>query len=173
MNPDTVKLNTAVPTEPQAANAEHFQCPRCAARMNYTPDGTALVCEYCRYRQELAAPENQVAVEFGFGGIEQDFIAALATAKGHLQPVATRTLFCQGCGIELVLPPESISITCPYCDSVYVAEAAETREILPPQALIPFSVNEDAARQALIAWFKQHKIYQRTYSGHSTITDVI
>ena len=72
----------------------------------------------------------------------------------------THHLACQGCGIELVLPPESISITCPYCDSVYVAEAAETREILPPQALIPFSVNEDAARQALIAWFKQHKIYR-------------
>lgn len=166
INPDTVKAETlalsgaevAVPVEPQAAQAEHFQCPRCAARMNYTPDGTALVCEYCRYRQELAAPENQVAVEYGFGGIEQDFIAALATARGHLQPVAMRTLACQGCGIELVLPPAAISVTCPYCDSVYVAEAAETREIAPPQALIPFTVNEDAARKALVVWFQQHKI---------------
>lgn len=158
VNPDTVKSETPAPPEPQAAAAEHFQCPRCAARMNYTPDGTALVCEYCRYRQELAAPENSVPVEYGFGGMEQDFIAALATAKGHLQPVAMRTLSCQGCGIELVLPPEAISVTCPYCDSVYVAEVAETREIVPPQALIPFTVNEDVARKALVAWFKRHKI---------------
>ncbi|MCB9418646.1 MAG: hypothetical protein H6667_02490 [Ardenticatenaceae bacterium] len=158
VDPNTIRVETAVPDEPQAAHAEHFQCPRCAARMNYTPDGTALVCEYCSYRQELNAPENQVTLEYGFGGIEQDFIAALATAKGHLQPVAMRTLSCQGCGIELLLPPEAISATCPYCDSVYVAEAAETREILPPQALIPFTVNQDAARKALVAWFKQHKI---------------
>lgn len=158
INPETVKAETAVPTEPQTANADHFQCPRCAARMNYTPDGTALVCEYCSFRQELDAPENHVAAEYGFGGVEQDFIAALATAKGHLQPVATRALSCQTCGIELILPPESLSVTCPYCDSVYVAEAAETRDIVPPQALIPFSVNEDAARKALAAWFKQHKI---------------
>ena len=158
INPDTVKMETAVLTEPQAANADHFQCPRCAARMNYTPDGTALVCEYCHYRQELDVPEAKVQAEYGFGGMEQDFIAALATAKGHLQPVAMRSLSCQGCGIDLLLPPEVISATCPYCDSVYVAEAAETREILPPQALIPFTVNQDAARKALVSWFKQHKI---------------
>ena len=126
--------------------------------MNYTPDGTALVCEYCHYRQELDVPEAKVQAEYGFGGMEQDFIAALATAKGHLQPVAMRSLSCQGCGIDLLLPPEVISATCPYCDSVYVAEAAETREILPPQALIPFTVNQDAARKALVSWFKQHKI---------------
>jgi DNA-directed RNA polymerase subunit RPC12/RpoP len=158
IDPNTVKAETAVPDQPLTADADHFQCPRCAARMNYTPDGTALVCEYCSFRQELTAEENQVAPEYGIGGIEQDFIAALATARGHLQPVAMRALSCQSCGIELLLPPEAISATCPYCDSVYVAEAAETREILPPQALIPFTVNQDAARKALVGWFKKHKI---------------
>lgn len=144
--------------QPREVESEQFQCPRCAARMNYTPDGKALLCEFCEYRQELDVPEARVQNEFGFGGIEKDFIAALATAKGHSQPVAMRSMQCMGCAIEFLLAPEVLSITCPYCDSVYVTEAAETHEILPPQALIPFSITENDVKRAMRTWFKQHNI---------------
>ncbi len=159
IDPEKIRQEAAAPDQPRTVHAEHMRCPRCAARMNYTPDNQALVCDYCGYRQELILPGVGVRPQFGFGGgIEKDFIAALAAAKGHLQPVATRSLNCQTCGIELVLAPETLSVTCPYCASVYVAEAAETRQILPPQALIPFAVNEDEAKQALRHWFRKRKI---------------
>jgi DNA-directed RNA polymerase subunit RPC12/RpoP len=159
INPDDVKSATAVADDPQPVHAEQFQCPRCAARMNYTADGQALVCGYCDYRQELgngARPDTDG--RFGFGAAEQDFIAALATARGHLQPVAMRAFHCMGCGIEFVLGPEALSMTCPYCDSVYVTEAAETRQIHPPQALLPFAFDEDQVKLALRAWFRAHKV---------------
>ncbi len=158
INPDHVRAETTL-EEPQTIHAEHFQCPRCAARMNYTPDGQALVCGYCDYRQELAdrlRPDTDN--RFGAGAGEQDFIAALATARGHLPPVAMRAFHCMGCGIEFVLGPETLSMTCPYCDSVYVTEAAEARQIHPPQALIPFAFGDDQVKLALRAWFKAHKV---------------
>ena len=156
---DPNKVQVTAPDEPQSVAAEQFQCPRCAARMNYTPDGRALVCEFCSYRQELAAdgPIEEVNT-YGLGGGEQDFIAVLATEKGHVPPVAMRAFHCMGCGVEFVLGPEALSLTCPYCDSVYVTEAAETREIHPPQALIPFAVDEDAVKAGLRAWFKEKKV---------------
>ncbi|MBK8985605.1 MAG: hypothetical protein IPM39_05925 [Chloroflexi bacterium] len=154
---DPNKVAAAAPADPQAVQAEQFQCPRCAARMNYTPDGRALVCTFCRYRQEL--DETAAAVNhYGLGGGEQDFIAVLATEKGHVPPVAMRAFHCMGCGIEFVLGPATLSLTCPYCDSVYVTEAAETQEIHPPQALIPFSITEDEVKMALRTWFKAHKV---------------
>jgi hypothetical protein len=57
-----------------------------------------------------------------------------------------------------VLAPETISLTCPYCDAVYVTDTAESHELVPPHALIPFSVSLDEARMALRLWFKQHRI---------------
>lgn len=158
INPDQLR-ETAVPDDPQSIQAEHFQCPRCAARMNYTTDGRALICEFCSYRQELTAdgPIEEVNT-YGIGGGEQDFIAVLATEKGHVQPVAMRAFHCMGCGIEFVLGPATLSLTCPYCDSVYVTEAAETREIHPPQALIPFAIGIDDVRQRLRVWFKERKV---------------
>ncbi len=164
VDPNEVQRKTAAPGEPRAISPEQFQCPRCAARMNYTPDGRSLRCDFCGYTQSLAEPGSQVQADYGIGGAEQDFIAALATARGHIQPVASRAFQCAGCGVEFVLGPETLSVTCPYCGSVYVTKAAETRQIHPPQALIPFVLNEDDARRAVYAWLKQRKVTRARFS---------
>lgn len=157
INPD--KLVQDVPAETQEAKAEQFRCPRCAGRMNYTPDGKTLRCDFCGYKDDPEAGNAQPhQPDYGIGAMEQDFIAALATAKGHLQAVATRVLQCQSCAVEFTLAPETLSLTCPYCDSVYVTETAETHDIMPPQALIPFATSEGQIRRVLGRWFKKHAI---------------
>ncbi len=156
---DPNHLKQEIPTEKLDAEAEQFKCPRCAGRMNYTPDGERLRCDFCGYEENPNADgEKTYQPRYGMGGIEQDFITALATAKGHLQPVATRVLQCQSCAVEFTLPPETLSLTCPYCDSVYVTKTAETHDIMPPHALIPFATSEGEVRQALGRWFKKHNI---------------
>jgi len=127
--------------------------------MNYTPDGESLICEFCGFTQTLnEASDPHPDAQFGQGAFEQDFTAALATAKGHLQPVNTRTFQCANCAVDFVLTPETLSVTCPYCHGVYVTETAESHEIMPPHALLPFAFDEDKARITLRSWFKQHRI---------------
>ncbi len=157
VDPDRIQPN--IPDEPQTAQAEQFVCPRCSSRMNYTPDGQSLRCEFCGHEQALNEDGADAArTEFGLGGMEQDFVVGLAKASGHVRPVAMRTLQCQGCGVEFVLTPEILSVTCPYCRHVYVTETAETHEILPAQALIPFGVTEGDVKIKLREWFRQQKI---------------
>ncbi len=146
-------------TGPLEADAEQFVCMQCNGRMNYTPDGESLICEFCGFTQtinEVSAPQPEA--QFGQGAFEQDFTAALSTAKGHLQPVNMRTFQCNNCAVDFVLTPEMLSVTCPYCGGVYVTETAESNEIMPPHALLPFAVDADKARFALRNWFKQHRI---------------
>ena len=157
INPNTVQAT--VSDTPLEAQAEEFRCPHCAARIQYNPTtGDSLTCDFCSYTQQVTTASTTQETQFGQGPFEQDFIAAMATAKGHLSPVNMRSFQCQGCAVSFVLSPEAVSLTCPYCDSVYVAETAETNEIMPPNALIPFAVTKDDARQALRHWFKQHNI---------------
>jgi hypothetical protein len=75
-----------------------------------------------------------------------------------VQPVATRSLQCQACAVTFMLAPETISLTCPYCDSVYVTETAETRAIVPPHALIPFAAAADQVAAALKRWLRRHDV---------------
>ncbi|HSH01425.1 MAG TPA: hypothetical protein VLL52_02830 [Anaerolineae bacterium] len=133
-----------------AGQAEQMVCPQCAGRMNFAADERqTLVCEFCGY-EEVMSEAGPVGRHMG----EKDFVVAMATAKGHRPPVDMRTFQCQSCAVEFVLAPEMLSLTCPYCDSVYVTEAAETDEIVPPDGLIPFTVPQDKAERGWLAWVK-------------------
>lgn len=147
-----------VPAEAAPAAAEQMTCPSCGGRMNYKPELQVLQCDFCHFRvspggEKTAGGPKQAALND-----EQDFIVALATTKGHRQPVRMRTMQCKSCAVEFILAPETLSLTCPYCDSVYVVEAAETKEIIPPQGVIPFAVSQEEAERALRAWLREHKI---------------
>jgi DNA-directed RNA polymerase subunit RPC12/RpoP len=144
---DPDRLTTKTASEPVSTSADRFTCPRCGGRMTYTPDGSSLMCEYCESRQRLHPPAGASS-----GTQEDDFILAMATARGHLRPVQQQTFTCGGCGASFLLPPEKLSLTCPYCGSTYVISQPETRELIAPTALIPFVLDSDRAENALAAW---------------------
>ncbi len=144
------------PAPQPAAPTRRYVCTHCGGAMAFTPDGNALTCEYCGQRQWLANVTNGAAIL-----TEQDFTVALATAKGHTKPTATRTIKCQGCGASFVLAPDTISATCAYCGSAYVSEQIETRELIEPEGVVPFAVNRDQALRAVLAWFRAEKLSLR------------
>jgi hypothetical protein len=157
---DPDQLVQSVPAEPVMTGADIFRCYRCNGRMNYTPHNTALICEFCAYEQPLGEDGRPLKREerFGQGLWEQDFAATLAQTQGHVQPVAFRTFNCHNCAVNFVLPPETLSLTCPYCDAVYVTETAETHDLLPPQALLPFALSQEKAAAIWHRWFKKEKL---------------
>jgi len=141
---DPDRLPAAPP--PPDADPKRFLCPNCGGRMTYSPDGRSLQCESCQSRQRFQSGQNPNAAR---PDPEHDFLIAMATARGHLNPQAARTLSCQGCGASFLLPPETLSLDCPYCGSAYVIATAATRDLIAPAGVIPFSVTEAAAAQAV------------------------
>lgn len=146
INPDTLP---AVSTEPERANADRFMCPQCGARMVFAPDGVSLICEHCTRRQVL--PSQGEAKE-------QDFLIAMATARGHTKPVAVQVFHCQGCGAEFILPPGLLSTTCAYCDSPHVVSLESSRELLQPEGIVPQAFDQKQAARLLSTWVEQNGI---------------
>ncbi|MDD5370416.1 MAG: hypothetical protein PHQ40_15140, partial [Anaerolineaceae bacterium] len=134
------------PNQAPQGQPQRMTCSKCGGRLAYAPDGATLLCESCETRQRMgfSHPDDH---ETPAGMGEQDFAIAMATAQGHLHPEVTRTIACQGCGAEFLLPPEVLSLTCPYCNSVYVVDKAGTRELVAPSGLIPFQFDRLKARQ--------------------------
>jgi len=140
----------AGPQKMEAAQARQMTCPRCGGKMQFTPDEQVLECGFCHYQESLQAQEKLSLAQIA----ERDFLAAMFSARGHRPPVTMRTFQCQSCAIEFILVPEMLSLTCPYCDSVYVTDAAATQDTVPPDALIPPAINQNQATQRLQQWFK-------------------
>lgn len=149
VDPESLAARATDGEPSESTAARQFSCPRCASRLVFTPDGASLHCEHCGYRQQ---PEDGAAVE------ETDFIVTMATARGHLKPVSTATFTCPSCTASYVLASGALTVTCPYCHHTYTVESAETRQLVPPQAIIPFTVDETAAVRAIRRWLAQHKL---------------
>lgn len=135
---------------PMPAQARRFVCTQCGGKMNFSPDGNALTCTYCGREQALLS-----ALDDGTAIQEQDFVIALATAKGHLKPATMRSIKCHGCGAVFVLTPQTISKNCPYCASAYVIEQAEERTLIEPEGVVPFTITRDAALKKELEWFRR------------------
>lgn len=144
------------PPDPLAAPtptaADRFTCPQCGGRMTFAADGQSLTCEFCEAR---AGAQTDAAAG---AAAAESFLMAMATRKGHLHPAARQTFHCQGCGIEFLLAPEQLSITCPYCGSAYAVRSRHNRELIDPHRIVPFTVTEKEARQACQTWLAQQNL---------------
>ncbi len=138
-----------------AAAPRRYVCAQCGGTMTFTPEGTALLCAYCGQRQSLGDLDEDVLLT------EQNLIAALATAKGHTKPTATRAIQCQGCGASFALAPQTLATHCAYCGSPYVVERIETRELIEPSGVVPFALEHDDALRALLEWFRAENLSLR------------
>jgi hypothetical protein len=138
----------ATPQGARDAEAKRFMCPKCGGRMSFSPDGGALVCEYCSRGQSLSTGSAD----------EKDFVIAMATLKGHGKPLQEQVFHCNGCGAEFILPPKQLSATCVYCDSPYVVSLEKTRDLLAPDGIIPHAFDQKKAVQLLIEWVEASKI---------------
>lgn len=149
INPD-LPLRAVVEVE-QVTGAKRFICPQCGGRMTFRPDGKTLVCEYCESRRVV--PAAPALTSQPAGGL--DFITEMATARGHSSPTRRRVFTCQGCGASYLFPPNQLSFTCPHCASPYVAASGD-QDIIQPNGVIPFGLEETQAKRALRAWLERN-----------------
>jgi predicted RNA-binding Zn-ribbon protein involved in translation (DUF1610 family) len=63
----------------------------------------------------------------------------------------TRATSCPSCGAQVQFPEASHATECPYCATPVVADTGAGRQI-KPRGLIPFSLGEPQARDAMNAW---------------------
>jgi predicted RNA-binding Zn-ribbon protein involved in translation (DUF1610 family) len=138
--------------EQHLVQAQRFECPNCGGRLSYAPDGKSLVCDYCQARERVSLSQQSKSEA------ERDFTIALATAHGHTKPVAMRSFDCQACGAVYMLSPQSLSMTCPYCASVYVVEHTQTLELIPPEEMLPFNEDGESVQKRLRDWMKKQKL---------------
>jgi len=146
---DPENLPQAQSNSPQDSAAERFVCQKCGGKMTYAPDGYNLVCEFCNRHQVIKADS---LLE------EQDFIIAMATARGHRQPTLMSTFKCQGCGADFLLAPGVISSDCSFCGSAHVVALESLHELVEPDCIIPMVLQKNQANYQLKNWIQNNKI---------------
>lgn len=135
------------PPAQAAIDLQRFACPQCGGRMTYDPGYHQLTCAYCGHQAHLASLLQQ-----GDAVGESNFIEALVTARGHVQPTATPTFGCTACGATYLIGPSTVSLTCAHCGSSFVIDHTDTKSLVPPRGIVPIGLTETQAERSLRAW---------------------
>ncbi|HSE40429.1 MAG TPA: hypothetical protein VLH08_06645 [Acidobacteriota bacterium] len=121
-----------------------FGCPGCGADLVYAPGTEKLNCPYCGREVTIAA--QTIAIE------ERDYQKFLQEALQEREFQEVLNVKCTGCGAETTLPANITTDACPFCGTNLIASHSQTKKIIKPEAILPFGINHDQAKQALTRW---------------------
>lgn len=133
-----------------------IKCPGCGASIGirFNPSSTTLTCPFCGLSSYLPTPQNGTVAE------ELDFNAAMQRASvdwGHYK----KLIICSNCGGQTVYDTEQVTGACPFCGSTSVAPAAETEQIMVPNAVIPFSFTPEQTQEYFISFLKRKRMLNK------------
>ncbi len=155
-------------TEPSAG--QHFPCSACGApSTSFDASIGALRCSYCGHTQAVQAqapaapdpaapnPAAQSAASSPSGGaIERRLDEGIALERsesgGQGYGAATRSMRCETCGATVAFTEGAIAQKCDFCGSQHVLEQQSQRNVIRPESLVPFAVNDQAAKEKFQAW---------------------
>lgn len=146
-----------------------YKCPCCGSALTFSPKTQKLSCKSCNNEYEISVmqqyeADNQAASD-------QDLSFHSSTS----QPVAQRTddghYICPSCGAEIEAADDKVSTICPYCDNVVIL-TADTDEQWRPDAIIPFKVTGDQAKQMLADFCHGKRLLPKNFRNRSYLKNL-
>lgn len=138
---------------PQPPSVRRYVCPKCGGKMAFAAQSRKLICTYCGHQLW----EYQ-AIQSGALAHEQDFAATLPMTKAHRWELPVeRRLACQSCGATVTLAPAQMTGACLFCGSAYSVAPAEDRDLIAPEAVIPFQFDVAAATKHIHSWLEKQR----------------
>jgi len=147
-------LHPDIATPPIASEGNRFVCNNCGGTLTYSPDGENLICEYC---------ESEIRITTNGKVSETDFVIGISTTAGHKRAVSMQSFECNACQVIFLLQPETLSLTCPYCDSTYTINSLKTSQLLPPEGIIPFDIERDEIEKIILHWVRSKRISKKPH----------
>ncbi len=126
---------------------EHrFPCDQCGADLRFDPEKNTLTCDFCGFSKPASGgPWSGHAIR------EHDFADAIRQRLGAAEMEETRTVTCTNCAAEFEFDPAVHAAECPFCATPVVTDTGTNRHI-KPHGLLPFALDEGAARKAMTDW---------------------
>lgn len=146
MNPNAAASAATDPAEHQAQRK--FNCPACGGEAQWHPASQTLKCAFC-------GTESPHAIEAEGEVQELDLVAALRAtpaANRGLQD-ARRQVRCQHCQAISFFSAEQQGKRCDFCGSSALLPFDEGVDVIRPQSLLPFQVDEPKARERVRQWY--------------------
>ena len=122
-----------------------INCVNCGADLEFKPGTHSLECEYCGTTNEIPKEEFEIK--------ELNLKEYLNLDKKHKKFTA-EVITCPGCGAKETLAADKSSSFCAYCGTPLVSGKIQSEEILSPDYLLPFKLDQKQALERTSGWLR-------------------
>lgn len=131
-----------------AAEVHKFPCPKCGAEMDFNADEGVLACVYCGHTAPVPVTEKEIQ-EYDLEAALQEMISApheVGYGDGK------RSIKCESCGAVNTVDANVISTECAFCGSNQVVPQEQVAQVIKPESLLPFQVDQSRAALLFRQW---------------------
>ena len=168
------------------AQITNYQCPACTGPLHYSGATGKLQCDYCGASYEPAHIEamyagEEKAAEQAFQAAEQKTAARQAeAAEGGWDTSdfeqwgvdeGMKAYSCPSCGAQLICDATTAATSCPYCGNPTVVPG-QFAGGLKPNCLIPFKLDQNAAKEALQKHYKGKKLLPNGFAQGNKVKEI-
>jgi len=125
-----------------------FPCPSCGSQMDFDAAKGLLACAYCGHTMNVPTTAEEIR--------EYDLEKALREAVA--KPAQTgyggekRSIKCKSCGGVNTVDANVVSTECPFCGSNQVVPQEHVAQVIKPESLLPFQVDQAKAISTFRSW---------------------
>lgn len=132
-----------VPAAPEDQSLLATQCPGCGSQLGFAAGTSSMRCLMCGYFAEIAHDPDASVDEHDYESwVANNAGRAVADLGGHV-------LRCEGCGATT--ESTALSTACQFCGG-HLVGITPTEGVIPPEAVVPFALDQSAARTAFTRW---------------------
>ncbi len=132
--------------EPVTTKVRKFPCEQCGADLVWDPGASSLKCPYCSHVSEI--PTSPEAV------VERPIAEAIAAKSDLGWGMERKTFHCTRCGSSTALDPGQAAGACAFCGTPAVVEAPPDMQMVRPEGILPFAVDEGHVKTQFTHWLK-------------------
>ncbi|MCF0141964.1 MAG: hypothetical protein HUJ75_01155 [Parasporobacterium sp.] len=153
------------------ADIQEYKCPNCGGAISFDSSSQKLKCPYCDAEFDIEAVKaydnilnNQTA---------QDEMRWQTPGKvwQEADTEGMRVYVCKSCGGQIIGDENMGASKCPYCDNPIVLMGQFAGD-LKPDCIIPFKLDKEAAKKALLEHYKGKPFLPNTFKNANHIDEI-
>lgn len=146
-----------------------YKCPCCGGAIEFDSTLQKMKCPYCdtEFEVETLKAYDEALKNEGADRMEWD------TAGGESwgEEDGVTVYVCESCGGEVVCDDTTAATACPFCDNPVVMKGKLAGD-LRPDYVIPFKLDKEAAKRAMLEHFKGKPLLPKAFKDENHIDEI-
>ncbi|MCR5305559.1 MAG: hypothetical protein K6E36_03560 [Oscillospiraceae bacterium] len=150
-----------------------YKCPNCAGKIEWNSTAQSMKCPYCdtEFDMETLQSYDQALNEVPEGGGEMNWDESAGSEWQQGETEGMRVYRCESCGAQVVTDETTAASSCPYCGNPIIM-ASNFSGDLKPDFVIPFKLDKEAAKKALLQHMEGKRLLPRVFKSQNQLDEI-